>query len=44
MSVISNSTLSGLNKNGSHRPVGSGTIMRCDLVGVGVVLLEEVYH
>ena len=23
---------------------GSGTIRRCDPVGVGVVLLEEVYH
>ena len=30
----------GLNKNGSHRPVGSGTIRRRDLVGVGVALLE----
>ena len=25
-------------------PIGSGTIRRCGLVGVGVSLLEEVYH
>jgi hypothetical protein len=24
--------------------LGSGTIWTCGLVGVGVVLLEEVYH
>jgi hypothetical protein len=25
-------------------PIGSGTIRRCGLIGVGMVLLEEVYH
>ena len=30
----------GLNKNGPHGPIGSGTIRRCDLVGVGVALEE----
>jgi hypothetical protein len=25
-------------------PIGSGTILKCDLVGVGVALLEEVCH
>jgi hypothetical protein len=34
----------GLNKNGSHRPIGSGTLRRCGLMGVGVALLEEVCH
>ena len=34
----------GLNKNGSHRLTGSGTIRKCVLVRVGVALLEEVYH
>ena len=34
----------GLNKNGPYRPVGSGTIRRCGLVGIGVALLEEVCH
>ena len=32
----------GLNKNGPHRPIGSGTIRRYGFVGVGVALLEEV--
>ena len=27
-----------------HRPIGSGTIRRFGLVGVGVTLLEEVCH
>jgi hypothetical protein len=25
-------------------PMGSGTIRSCSLVGVGMTLLEEVYH
>jgi hypothetical protein len=25
-------------------PIGRGTIRRCDLVGVGVALLEELCH
>ena len=25
-------------------PIGAGTIKRCGLVGIGVALLEEVYH
>ena len=33
-------TYSGLNMLGP----GSGTIRKCDLVGVGVALLEEVCH
>lgn len=33
-----------LNAIGSHRPIGSGTNIRCDLVGIGVILCEEVYH
>ena len=28
----------------SHNVLGSGTIRNCGFVGVGVVLLEEVYH
>lgn len=31
-------------KNGSHKSIGSGTNRRYGLVGVGVALLEEVYH
>ena len=41
----------GLNRFGSHRfmclnawPIGSGTIRRCGLVGVGVALMEKVCH
>ena len=41
----------GLNRNGPNRlmcltawPIGSGTIRRCGLVGVGVTLLQEVCH
>jgi hypothetical protein len=30
-----------LNKNGPHRPIGSGTIRRCGLIEVEVALLEE---
>ena len=33
----------GLNENGSHKPIGSSTIRRCGLVGVGVTL-EDVCH
>ena len=33
-----------LDKNNPRRFIGSGTIRRCVLVGVGVALLEEVYH
>jgi hypothetical protein len=29
-----------LNKNSPHRSIGSGSIGRCGLVGVGVALLE----
>lgn len=32
----------GLNKSGFHRPIESGT-KRCG-PGVGMVLLEEMYH
>jgi hypothetical protein len=32
-----------LNRNGPHRPIGSGTIRRCGFLGVGVDLWEEVY-
>jgi hypothetical protein len=31
----------GLNKNGPHGPIGSGTIRRCGLVRGGVALLER---
>jgi hypothetical protein len=34
----------GSNKNGFHRLIGSGTIRRCGLVGVGVALLKKVCH
>ena len=41
----------GLTRYGPHRlmclnvwPIGRGRIRRCGLVGVGVALLEEVYH
>jgi hypothetical protein len=33
-----NGVCGGLNKNVPHRPIGSGTIMRCSLVGVSVSL------
>lgn len=33
-----------LNENGSFRLIGSGTIKRCGLIGVGVAWLEEVCH
>ena len=33
-----------MKENGLHRLIGSGTIQRRGLVGVGVVLLEEVGH
>jgi hypothetical protein len=36
-----NGDYGSLNKNGPYRPIGSGTIRRCHLVGVGVVVLEE---
>ena len=32
----------GLNENGLHRPIASGTTRGCDLGGVGVALLEGV--
>ena len=31
-------------ENGPYRPTGSGTIRKCGLVEVGLVLLEEVCH
>jgi hypothetical protein len=34
----------GLNENGPLRPIGSGTIRMCGLIGIGVALLEEVCH
>ena len=41
----------GLNRNSLHRvmclhawPIGSGTIRKCGLIGVGMALLEEVCH
>jgi len=33
-----------LDKNGPHRATGTGTLKRCDLVGVGVALFEELCH
>jgi hypothetical protein len=33
-----------LNVIDPHRPKGSNTIRRCDLVGVGVALLDEVCY
>ena len=39
----SNETLD-ICENVPHRLIGSGTTGRCILVGVGVVLLEEVRH
>ena len=27
-----------------HKLIGSGTIMRCGFVGVGMILLEKVFH
>ena len=42
---VSHHTSGGdLNENGPHRLIGSGTNSRCDLVGLGVALLEEVCH
>jgi hypothetical protein len=42
---------SGLNRYGLHRfmclkclAIGSGTIRRCDLIGVGMAFLEKVCH
>ena len=35
---------SGLNKSGLHRPIRSGTIRKCGIVGVGVALLQVVCH
>lgn len=35
---------SDLNENGPRRPIGSDTIRRRGLVGVGEVLIEEVCH
>ena len=32
----------GLNENGPHRLIGSGTVGRFGLIGIGVTLLEEV--
>ena len=43
---LSNSTqeyCSSLNKV-RHHNLGSGTIRRCGFVGLGMTLLEEVYH
>lgn len=34
----------GLNKNSHHGFIGSGTLRRCSLVGVGVFLSEELGH
>lgn len=34
----------GLNKNGPCLSIKSGPITRNDLIGVGVALLEEMYH
>ena len=34
----------GLNKNGSHKIIGSGTIRGCDLVSISIALLEGVCH
>lgn len=34
----------GLNKKGLHLPTGISTISRCDPIGVGVALLQEVCH
>ena len=34
----------GLNKNGPRRLIGSNTIRRYGLVGVGMAVLEEVCH
>ena len=34
----------GLNKNGPHRFIRSSTIRSCGLVGVAVVLLEDLHH
>ena len=31
-----------VNENGPYRLIGSGTIRRCGLIGVGVALLKEV--
>jgi hypothetical protein len=42
--VWSDSICGGLNEDDPHRSIGRGTIRRCVLVGVGVVLLEEVCH
>ena len=33
-----------LNVVDSHNLIGSGTIRRCDFVGTGMTLLEEVCH
>jgi hypothetical protein len=34
----------GLNENGPHRLLGSSAARKCVLVGVGVSLLEKVWH
>lgn len=40
------STCGDLNRNGPHRLIFEclGSSVKCGLIGVGVVLLEEVYH
>jgi hypothetical protein len=34
----------GLNENGPHRPIVTGTTRRCGFVRIGVALLEKVCH
>lgn len=36
--------LCGLNGNGSHRPIGSGAVGKCGLVGACLARLEENCH
>lgn len=33
-----------MNQNGTNRSIGSGSIRSCGFVGVGVALLDEMYH
>ena len=35
---------SSLNGNGPHKLIGSDTIRRCDLIEVGMALLEDVCY
>ena len=41
---MKNGYCGSLNVIGPHKLIGSGTIRRCGLAGVGMVMSEEVCH